>query len=808
MNKFIKILTICILIPILAEAQSVAKARKLMDEYNYSEAIEILRKAITEDKKKNEAVPLLAECYRIRNEVAKAKEMYAIAIALPNAKPEYFFFYAKSLELSGDYLGAKNMFQKYAEKRPSDPRKKQYIANCDSVLTKWRQFSPDFEVKIDSNINTIASEFGASFYEGKLTFASDFANPDAKKIYSWTGHGFLDIMQSSPKEPGDFWGGMDTPSKFEGKFNRQYHDGPATFSTDGKSIYFTRSSYSNAKLEGVYKTSLLQIFYAHKQDTTWGEIKPFYLNKPEYSIGHPTLSFNGQTLYFVSDMPGGEGGTDIYMCKREGDGWGGPIKLGPTVNTKGNEMFPYACEDGFLYFASDGHPGFGGLDIFKTKSINGRWITPINLKGPINGSYDDFAIAFAPGLKNGFFSSNRRNGIGDDDIYAFRKVDTVILPVLPTFISGIVKDKTTMLPIEDATIFLYNGNTRYVSILKTNKDGMFFAKVSKPTDYIVKAMKTNYIADCTPFPVNKLIPADTISAPRELLLDKLIVNKSFRIDNIYYDFDKYDIREDAKPELDKLVRIMKENTIVVELGSHTDCRGTNKYNDNLSQKRAESAVNYIVDEGISLNRISAKGYGESQLLNKCADGVECTPEEHQLNRRTEFKVISLTPKETIPEYDLSHFTGGEELPDYSFEDDFFDNCLLVKPIENPTPKIDLPVFEDDSTIVRQAGIEPTQPKETPNSIKTPIEEHVATYTYSVQLLSLTKQKSLFDPVFHGLKDVRQFIDKDCYKYSSGRFETKTEAMEYRNKMMKLGFTDAFVIKVAHENTSDIKPEIK
>ncbi|MFZ4546168.1 MAG: OmpA family protein [Bacteroidales bacterium] len=793
MNKYIKILTIILLFPAFLQAQSIAKARRQMDEYNYINAIEILKKAVLDDRRKNDAIPLLAECYRIKREIGKAKETYAIAITLPSVKPEYYYYYAEALQLSGDYLGAKIMFQKYAEKNPTDPRRKQYIANCDSVLMKWRQFSTEYEVKIDSNINTNANDFGPSFYQGKLIFASDYAGTETKKIYNWTGYGYLDIMQASPKVYGDFYGAMNPPTKFDSKFNKQYHDGPATFSSDGRSIYFTRSSNSNYKQEGLFKTSLLQVFYCHKTDTTWGEVKPFYLNKPEYSVGHPALSFNGQTLYFASDMPGGEGGTDIYLCKREGDGWGGPIKLGPMVNTKGNEMFPYACEDGSLFFASDGQPGFGGLDIFSTKNINGRWTTPVNLKGPINGSYDDFAIAFAPGLKNGFFSSNRPNGIGNDDIYAFRKMDPIALPLLPTYLSGIVKDKTTMTPLADATVFLYNTNTSSVKILKTDINGIYFAKVVKPTDYIAKAMKTNYIADCTPFVINKLQPGDTIIAPRELLLDKLIVNKTFKIDNIYYDFDKYDIREDAKPELDKLVRIMKENTIAVELGSHTDCRGSHSYNDNLSQKRAESAVNYIIDEGININRILAKGYGESQLLNKCADGVDCTAEEHQENRRTEFKVISLTPKETIPEYNLSNFTDGEERADYVFPEGFFNNCFLDKPIENVATTAALPIIVD--TMPFKAANEDQIPiTETKKQETKAVAEPAQSYKYRVQILSLTKQKSLHDPEFRGLKDVRQYIEENYYKYSSGLFSTKTEAQEYRNKMVKLGFTDAFVVK--------------
>jgi hypothetical protein len=318
-------------------------------------------------------------------------------------------------------------------------------------------------------------------------------------------------------------------------------------------------------------------------------------------------------------------------------------------------------------------------------------------------------------------------------------------------------------------------------------------------------MKTNYIADCTPFAIIKLQPGDTLVAPRELLLDKLIVNKTFRIENIYYDFDKYDIREDAKPELDKLVRIMKENTIVVELGSHTDCRGTNTYNDNLSQKRAESAVNYIINEGININRILAKGYGESQLLNKCGDGVDCTPEEHQENRRTEFKVISLTPKETIPEYELGNFSDGDERGDYVFPEDFFKNCFLEKPIEIGKTMDTLPAI-GDSVSTKMPNHEPKVVTEIKKQLNTDEVAPLPTYKYRVQILTATKQKSLHDPEFRGLKDVRQYIEENYYKYSTGSFFTKTEAQEYRNKMVKLGFTDAFVVK--YEIPIEENPETK
>ena len=671
MKRYIYILAVSILVPGLMSCQSIYRAQKQMDKYNYAKAIDILKKAETKEKTHDAAVPMLAQCYRLQRDIENAKAKYAQAVTLPGAKPETFYYYAKALQATGDYEKALEMFQTYSKKNPSDPKGPLYVSYCDSVLGPWKGLKPGNEAKLANRINTDQSDFGPAFYNGDLVFASDFStNGGESKKYGWTGRGYLNIMKASPESVGDYWGNLSAPSGFDSKFNQEYHDGPAAFSADGNSIYFTRSFFGKAKREGIYKTNELKIFYATKTNGEWGEVKPFFLNSKDYSVGHPSLSADGQSLYFVSDMPGGQGGTDIWMCKREGEAWGKPVNLGTTINTTENEMFPTMTDNDTLYFSSEGHPGYGALDIFKTTNVNGNWSTPVNVQQPINSSYDDFAIAFAPGSKIGFFSSNRTGGVGSDDIYAFRAIE----PPLPAFISGLVKDKTTMQPIAGATVFLYNPNTGNVKVLKTGPDGMYKSIIDKPADYIVKATMLNFIPDCSPFGLKELKPGATINAPRDLLLDRLVVNKTFHIDNIYYDFDKYKIREDAKPELDKLVQIMKENAINVELASHTDCRGTAAYNDKLSQKRAESAVNYIVNTGIDKGRITAKGYGEQQLVNKCADGVKCTAAEHQANRRTEFKVTSITvPAEKANQFDPGIYGEGQELNAKTLPAEFFNN---------------------------------------------------------------------------------------------------------------------------------------
>ena len=305
-------------------------------------------------------------------------------------------------------------------------------------------------------------------------------------------------------------------------------------------------------------------------------------------------------------------------------------------------------------------------------------VTPQNLYAPINSSYDDFALAWMPGTIYGMFSSDRPGGIGWDDIYGFKKLPEPPAPVLPeqlpVIISGIVKDKTTMLPLAGATIFVLNEQTGEVLVLKADDKGAYTLTIPAPQNLLVKAASQSYIPDCLTLSADKLIAGQSGNISRDLLLDKLAESKTFKLENIYYDFDKSDIRPDAEPPLDNLVRIMKDNPITVELASHTDCRGSFKYNDGLSQRRAEAAVNYIVNQGIDAQRIKAKGYGEYQLTNRCADGVECSEAEHQANRRTEFKVTSTATVTPVSTFDPGKYKTGDKLNRDTLPADFFMNC--------------------------------------------------------------------------------------------------------------------------------------
>ncbi len=660
----------------------VSKAKKLMALYNYSEALIILNKTIQEDDAdKKEVSFLLAECYRKQNDVQQARGWYVKTIEYGHTDSATLFNYAQILRSCGDYQKAKEVFLKYGEQFPLDKRAHILAGFCDSSIS-WKDIPPAFEIKNAISLNSKQSDFGPVFYENGICFASDrLASKSTDNKYGWTGNGYLHLFNAQPVFIDDFYNDYKELQLAPHLFNQAYHDGPATFNIKFSEIFFNRTFVyrdKGKKDQDRIRTHLLKIYSSQLVKHKWTDPVPFFLNSNEYSIGHPALSKDGKILFFVSDMKGGFGGTDLYMCRREDVTWSQPMNLGPVINTFGNEMFPFLAENGDFYFASDGHPGFGGLDIYFTRTlVDSTWLRPQNLGQPVNSSYDDFSLCISRNNLNGLFSSNRPGGLGSDDLYLFRRIGEVPAPVSlisKSFLSGYVKDKTNLKPISGATVFVLDVLKDQALILKTDSSGYYRLPVIPGRPYRVKAMHSGYIADCYPFTPDTLNKIAEYAAPRDLLLDLLQNDKTFILENIYYDLDKWFIRADAQPALDKLVNIMKENPVNIELGSHTDSRASEAYNLELSQKRAESAVRYIVLQGVNPLRIKAKGYGETQIVNRCRDGVKCTEAEHQQNRRTEFKVISWyvdTLDETI---NLLRYKNGEVMDARMLPDKFFDLC--------------------------------------------------------------------------------------------------------------------------------------
>jgi outer membrane protein OmpA-like peptidoglycan-associated protein/tetratricopeptide (TPR) repeat protein len=815
-TKYFTWLLILVLLAESATAQ-IRKADKLYKSYSYALAIPYYLKVAQKkgSKDRDMAIIRLADCYRLTNDQLNAKAWYARAVKLPSSQDINWFYYGQALRCALDYDHAKEAYEKYAELVPDDPRGEAFAEFC-SQIDKLNDIPVAFEIKNVKNLNSDHSDFGPAFYSDGIVYTSDRRqNFVDDKRYEWTNFNYLDLFYAAPKYLDEYFQDMNDPKSFSGKFNQTFHDGPAAFACHDSLAYFSRTEIGNEKRDDDnFRTIKLKIYWS-RNNGSWSTPEPFFLNSNSYSVGHPSLTEDGKTLYFVSDMPGGMGGTDIYRCEWQNGNWGEPVNLGEKVNSFGNEMFPAICGD-TLYFASDGFPGFGGLDVFRSTLKDGNWSVPENLGAPVNSSFDDFSFIIDKTGKMGFFASSRPGGVGSDDIYAYktipnkdtkkRKTKTSTEAegegeeLLATEISGIVKDKESMQPMPGSTVFLLNTDSGKVKVLKTDESGQYKSRIQRGVMYVAKAMKNNYLADCLTFNFSTEDTVSQVTAPRDLLLDSLSLNKIFRIhnmdyeiENIYYDFNKYYIRPDAAEELDKLVQVMKENPVTIELGSHTDCRGSDEYNLDLSQKRAESAVRYIVLQGIDASRITAKGYGESRLVNHCSDGVYCTPEEHQANRRTEFKVTGYNISDTRNTFDMDKFIDGESIPVYMFDRDFFINCLQDKMADrkvtadtNTEIHYELEAKQTDYVTIPSENV-------TAEVQNVELSQDNGEITYRVQLFALSQDKPLTDPEFQGLENVYMYRQNGLYKFTAGLFTDMEQARRYRNYVLNLRFDDAFIV---------------
>ncbi len=615
----------------------VREGNRLYDAMAYNSAAAEYQKALGK-KEIPEAKMKLADCYRMMNNTSKAEEAYAKASALPEAGPEYKLYYAQALMENGKYEEAKKQFDEYLAKKPNDSAVAMMRNSIDSVPALMEDSA---KYTVDPlNINTGETNFAPSYYADGIVFVSDRTSPKHGRIYEWTGRPFLDLYYSK-KLPNGQW---DTPKLLPGNVNGIYHDGPATFTADGSTMYFSRNNYVKKKAGKSEKDVVnIKTYKAVKKDSLWTDVTELPFCSDEYSVGHPSLSPDGNTLFFISDMPGGLGGTDIYMAKWVNGNWGKPENLGPAVNTPFNEMFPSNNRVDTLYFSSQGHTNLGGLDIFRSTNSNGTWSQAKNMGYPINTSHDDFAYMMGSSPDSGLLSSNR-NTAGIDNIYSFVKND------LRFRLLGTVVDKDTQKPIEGAMVTLTNKTTGKKDSLLSDANGFFTFMLDRETDFDVHATNAQYFSNTASVSTVGRKTSGDLTVKLMLELTHIVINKSYTLDNIYYDLDKSDIRPDAAKGLDSLILILKDNPeIKIELSSHTDSRADDNYNMKLSERRAQSAVQYMINHGIAKDRMRAKGYGETKLINRCSNGVACTEEEHQLNRRTEFKVVEAFGMQNNPD---------------------------------------------------------------------------------------------------------------------------------------------------------------
>ncbi|RDB04027.1 OmpA family protein [Runella aurantiaca] len=770
---------------------SLQQANRQYEMMAYSKAIDLYEQALkgglTDSTKLNTLIKL-GNSYRQIRDTQNAERVYRLVVGegtIPStAQANSYLYYAQALASNGKYDEAKDAYERYNQLQQDDIRGKEFNKLYTDV-NKLSKNRASYTVESLDNINTNRAEFSPTYYKKGLVFVSARNEGlNVKRVYSWNQTAFLDLYEipdlsvinskktsklggstlvnktervkgvyllgsdeyTSPTAndshiPGNYRsanvnGTTTAPlknavieSQNMGKsINSKYHEGPVAFFKDGKRILFTRNNYLNGK----YKTSKdginkLKLYSAESANGNWKDLKELPFNSDEYSVGHPALSKDDKLLYFVSDMPGGFGGTDLYVSKYDGANWSTPINLGPAVNSSGNEMFPFVDAQGNLYFSSDGHAGLGGLDIFYAKLIEGVMAKkPRNLGTPINSAKDDFGLITDAERTSGFFSSNRRQGGHDDDLFRFER--TGPLNPCQDIIVNVI-DAETKMPLANAVVEMAGKSESDTEVKtgQTDKNGSIRLCLDPENDFVFKTTYEGYVGNSVDFVAKDLditevikldIPLTKIKVkPKTFTLRGLVTTQKDRkpisgvkvllrnecddsvqeavtdangtylfevpsgcdytiealkdnlgtmgskvkggetseanitmfekgdvikIENIYYDLDKSNIRTDASAELNKLVEVMnKYPKMKIEFGSHTDSRSSAKYNKTLSTKRAKAAVAYIVNQGISSKRIIAAGYGESKLVNKCKDGAPCTEEEHQQNRRTEIKILSL-----------------------------------------------------------------------------------------------------------------------------------------------------------------------
>lgn len=745
-----------------AQSGRLKAANRNFDNMSYIEAIrnyeDYLRTAKTGTPEMKEALTKLGYSYRKVQDSRNTERVYSELIDRfsKDLESEIYLYYAQALANNGKYKDSQKMYSRYGQEQTTDMRGRRFtVAYMDN--SRFFQDSATYKVDYLYALNSRQSDFSPMYYKNGLVFVSAREEGGViKRVFMQNQTPFLDLFMFpdtaelrkdnavAMKQVGGISGGNATFSasekleamateekqlskieQFSKTLNSKYHEGPVTFFKDYKKIIFTRNNYSKGRSrtssDGVNK---LKLYIASENGKHWGGVKELPFNSDDYSCGHPTLSPDDSKLYFVSDMPGGFGGTDIYVVEYRDGNWSSPVNLGREINTEGNEMFPYMDENGNMYFSSDGHEGLGGLDVFFVEMREGIPTSDIqNLGAPINSEKDDFGLITNANRSSGYFSSNRKRGYGDDNIYSFThgcrqlnilvydaetkkplaSVDvrmlkngenkelfvtgsdgkiTVCMETGSDFefkamkegyessgvsygtfatslknktsitmylekskapiIKGTIVSEVNQRPMQGAVVTLKNSKDGSKQQVVTGADGRYEFQPKKEGDYSVSASKDRYAENTESLGKVK----QSRKSPKTVEQNLGLVGQGdiFKLDNIYYDFGQYFIRPDAAKELEsKLVPLLKKYPdMQIEVRSHTDSRSTDAYNAKLSENRARAVLDYLAARGVNTKRVVAKGYGESELLNNCSDGISCTEDQHQANRRTEFKILAVS----------------------------------------------------------------------------------------------------------------------------------------------------------------------
>lgn len=648
------VIVIIILVTVAFSEVTAQKRRdeRAYDSFNageYFEAIDQFKNAYSKAKKSDrsrraELVFMIAESYRMVNNPRSAETYYKLAVRSSYSRPEAQYWYAESLKKNGKHELAIDEFKKYKQVAPSDARADQEIRSCELAI-EWLNNPEAYNVVELRDLNSRQSDFSPAYGRddfGLVYFTSSRDDAAGNKTHGATGQSYTDIFESRIDKKSKW----STPVPVE-VINTEFEEGTPSFSSDFRELYFTRCEAGKRETKGC------EIMYSERSGDSWSEPENLGILPDSVVAAHPSISSDGLTLYFVSDIPGGFGRKDIWKVTRsdENGTWSKPVNLGPDINTEGDELFPFVREDATLYFSSDGLIGMGGLDIFKAKpQPDGSWIVE-NMKSPINSYADDFGITFENGNERGIFSSTRK-GRGNDELYSFE------LPPLEFNVTGLVKDEETDIAITASTVQMIASDGSNLQT-ETGSSGDFRFSLKPDVDYIFLASKQGYLNG------KEKETTKGQEKSRDFMVTILLtpIDKPIELPNIFYDFGKWDLRPESMVSLDKLAETLTDNpNVTIELMSHTDSRDTEEYNFDLSQKRAQSVVQYLIDKGIEPERLSPKGYGESSpksvdddiaaiypflkvgtLLSEQYLNTLATEEQkeiaHQINRRTEFRVL-------------------------------------------------------------------------------------------------------------------------------------------------------------------------
>lgn len=625
--KYTRLLTLLLFSCNLAFAQiprrEMKQANIEFENYAYSDALEIYLEVANTGFRSIELFEKTGDCYYFRGELDYAYQWYNKLFSLgKKVDPEYYYRYAQTLKFVGKIDQADEKMQEFANMSNDDIRTQMFLEN------------KDYRKEIDKNsdkytiekmkINTKFSDYGTAFFgKDKIVFASSRDTLDGKKkrkkVDRWTNESFTGLYMTSIKEDDSL---KDVVEKFSLNLDTKYHESTPVFTKDGNTVYFTRNNYNEGKVQkDDHNGILLKIYKATFNGTEWTDVTELPFNSNDYSCAHPALSADERTLYFASNMPGTFGMSDIYRVSVNGNGtFGMAENLGPGINTEGRETFPFVSEFDDLYFASEGHPGLGGLDIFMSKrEPDGNYVRAFNMGRPINSERDDFALIFDAESSGGFFTTNRG---GNDDVYSYKEIE-IIDPDCREKLEGLLTKEFTGEVLANTKIQVLNEDGEVVMEGVSDENGNYSFEV------MCKQV----------FTIQPVIEKKKVVIDPNKSTD---LAKVFNIEYIYFDLGKYNVKPEAEKDLNKLVAYLQQNPDAhLDVRTHTDSRASRKYNQVLSDKRANSIIAYIVNHGIDPSRVSGRGYGETQLLSKCPDGVICSEEQHRLNRRCEFIISGM-----------------------------------------------------------------------------------------------------------------------------------------------------------------------